>query len=75
MELMFEIVFVIVILILITIVSDRFFLKYHTPDDINETVVYRTKRSMFGREAWIFMNKIFRRLWLTGGIIAFVFFY
>lgn len=67
---MFEIIFVIVILIPITLVSDGFFLKYHMPDDI---IGYRTKRSMSSREAWIFANKTCEKLWLTGGIIIFVF--
>lgn len=70
---MFEIIFIIVILIPITISSGGFFLKYHTPDDINETVGYRTKRSMSSREAWIFANKTCGKLWLTGGIISFAF--
>lgn len=70
---MFEIIFIIVILIPITLVSDGFFLKYHMPDDINDIIGYRTKRSMSSREAWIFANKICGKLWLTGGIIIFVF--
>lgn len=69
---MFEIIFIIIIIIPVAIASGGFFLKYHTPSDINDIIGYRTKRSMSSKEAWFFANKSCGKLWLTGGIIAFI---
>ncbi len=69
---MFEIIYIIIIIIPVAISIGGFFLKYHMTSDINDTIGYRTEKSMSSKEAWVFANKSCGKLWLAGGIIAFI---
>ncbi|MDE6781028.1 MAG: SdpI family protein [Ruminococcus sp.] len=70
---MFEIIFIVIIIIPIAVSLGGVILIQCAKSDIDSTVGYRTKRSMARKETWIFANRTCGRLWLTGGIISVIF--
>lgn len=67
---MFEIIYIMIIVISVTVSFGGVVLIQCAKSDIDSTVGYRTSRSMTSKEAWIFANKTCGKLWLTGGIIS-----
>lgn len=70
---MFEIIFIVIIIIPIAVSLGGVILIQCAKSDIDSTVGYRTKRSMASKETWIFANRTCGRIWLTGGIISVIF--
>lgn len=70
---MFEIIFIVIIILPVAVIFGGVVLKQCAVADIDNTVGYRTKRSMSSKEAWQFANGMCAKLWITGGIIATVF--
>lgn len=69
---MFEIIFIITVIFPIAIALGGFFLRYHAPADIDNSLGFRTKRALSSKEAYSFANRKCGSLWLIGGIIAFL---
>lgn len=67
---MFEIIFIVIIIIPFAVTFGGFILKQCADSDVDSTVGYRTRRSMVSKEAWKLANKTCSRLWITGGIIT-----
>lgn len=69
---MFEIIFIVIIIIPVAVSLGGVILINCAKSDINSTVGYRTKRSMTSKETWAFANRNCGILWLAGGIISVV---
>lgn len=70
---MFEIIYIIVIIIPVAVLFGGVILIQCAESDIDSTVGYRTRRSMTSREAWFLANKTCGKLWITVGIIFVIF--
>lgn len=70
---MFEIIFIVIIILPVAVTFGGIVLKQCAVSDIDNTIGYRTKRSMLSKEAWQFANGMCAKLWITGGIIITVF--
>lgn len=70
---MFGIILIVIIIIPLAVTFVGFILKQCADSDADNTVGYRTRRSMASKEAWQLANKMCSQLWITGGIITAVF--
>lgn len=67
---MFEIILIVIFIIPVALIFGGIILKQCALSDVDNTVGYKTKRSMSSREAWTFANRICGNLWIIGGIIS-----
>lgn len=56
----------------IIMIIGGYFMKIHTPKKINDTIGYRTDRSMKNMDTWIYAHKYIGRLWMIFGAVVII---
>ena len=69
---MFVLAMIISAIVPFIVILCGYFMKEHTPEEINSIIGYRTKRSMSSPEAWEFANKLCGDMWIKGGLASLV---